>query len=124
MASQRKTRPRQPRATGWALPPEIDEASVAETLDCEILVIGGGQSGSPCASFAAMNGANVLWIEANENPVYMRSSAISGINTKYQQEVGVEINPEDILNDVTHYALNQCSMKLWRGLGRPFRRGR
>ena len=94
--------------------PEIGDDDVVETLDCEILVIGGGQAGSPCAYFAASNGASVLWIEANENPVYMRSSAISGINTRYQQEVGVEINPEDILNDVTSYALNQCSMKLWR----------
>ncbi len=94
--------------------PAIDKADVAETLTCEVLVVGAGQSGSACASFAAAGGADVLWIEANENPVYMRSSAISGINTSIQKEAGVEIDPEDILNDVTHYALNHCSMKLWR----------
>jgi fumarate reductase flavoprotein subunit len=94
--------------------PEIADSDIAETVDCDVLVVGAGQSGSACASFAAAGGAKTLWIEANENGDMMRSSAISGINTSYQKEVGVEINPEDILNDVTHYALNQCNMKLWR----------
>lgn len=94
--------------------PAIDDADVKETLDCEVLVVGAGQAGSAAASFAAAGGADVLWIEANERGDLMRSSAISGINTTYQKDLGVEINPEDILNDVTHYALNQCSMKLWR----------
>ena len=94
--------------------PVIDESSIVEELDCDVLVVGGGQSGTPCAYFAAAGGANTLWIEANEDSVHMRSSACSAINSKYQQEKGVEINPEDILNDVVSYALNQCSMKLWR----------
>ncbi len=94
--------------------PAIDGSSVLETLECEVLVVGGGQSGTPCAYFAAEGGADVLWIEANESSVCMRSSAFSAINSKYQEELGVHINPEDILNDVVSYALNQCSMKLWR----------
>lgn len=94
--------------------PAIADSDIVETLDCEVLVVGAGQSGTPCAYFAAAGGANVLWIEANENGVCMRSSAFGAVNSKYQEEAGVHIEPMDILNDYTSYALNQCSMKLWK----------
>jgi fumarate reductase flavoprotein subunit len=73
--------------------PTINPADVSETVECEVLVVGAGQSGSACASFAAAGGADTLWIEANANGNMMRSSAISGINTKYQKAVNVSINP-------------------------------
>ena len=94
--------------------PGIADADIVETIDCEVLVVGGGQSGTPCAYFAAAGGADTLLIEANENSVFMRSSAFGAINSAYQEELGVHIDPMDILNDVTSYALNQCSMKLWK----------
>ena len=94
--------------------PIIDEATVVETIDVDVLVCGAGQSGTPCAYFAAAGGAKTLWIDASSVPVHMRQSAFGAINSRYQQEAGVEINTEDILNDITQYALNQCSMALWR----------
>lgn len=94
--------------------PVIDESQVIEEADCEVLVCGSGESGSFAASFAAEGGADVLWIEANSFGVHLRSSGFSGVNTKYQEEKGIHINPEDILNDVVGIAQNSCSMSHWR----------
>ncbi len=94
--------------------PAIAEGDIVETVDCEVLVVGAGQSGTPCAYFAAAGGANTLWIEANESGTCMRSSAFGAVNSKYQEELGVHIDPMGILNDDVSYALNQCSMKLWK----------
>ena len=94
--------------------PAIKDSEVIEEASCEVLVCGSGMSGCYCASFAAEGGADVLWIESEASGSHMRSSGVSGINTKYQEEHGVHINPEDILNDVVNIAQNQCSMKHWR----------
>ena len=92
----------------------IDEADVIEEVDCDVLVCGAGHSGTFCACFAQAGGADVLWVEARDRGVGMRSSAISGINTKYQEAVGVSINPEAILNDVVRVAHNVCNINHWR----------
>lgn len=94
--------------------PVIDEAELAEVIDTDILVVGNGMAGTVCALVAADNGGNVLLIEKNPSGVGLRSSAISALNSRYQQEVGVEINKEDIVNDFASYALNQCDMRLIR----------
>lgn len=95
-------------------PPVIDESQVVEVIDVDVLVCGAGQSGTPCAYFAATGGAKTLWIDRSAVPVHMRQSAFGAIDSKYQKELGVEIDHEDILNDITRYADNQCSMALWR----------
>ncbi len=95
-------------------PPAIDEASVVETVDVDVLVCGAGQSGTPCAYFAATGGAKTLWIDRSSIPVHMRQSAFGAVDSSYQKELGVEINHEDILNDIARYANDQCSMALWR----------
>lgn len=94
--------------------PVVTEADVSEVVDVDVLVCGAGQSGTPAAYFAAQNGARTLWIEKNAMPVCLRQSAFGAIDSSYQKELGVEINREDLLNDITAYALNQCSMPLWR----------
>lgn len=94
--------------------PVIDESEVIEEANCEVLVCGSGMSGCFCASFAAEGGADVLWIESEASGSHMRSSGVSGINTRYQEALGVHINPEDILNDVVNIAQNQCNVKHWR----------
>ena len=94
--------------------PAIADSDVIKEADCEVLVCGSGMSGCFCASFAAEGGADVLWIESEASGAHMRSSGVSGVNTKYQEALGVHIDPEDILNDVVNIAQNQCSMKHWR----------
>ncbi|MCD8335951.1 MAG: FAD-binding protein [Lachnospiraceae bacterium] len=43
--------------------PVIDDSEIAETYDCDILVIGGGNSGVPCARKAAELGKKVIVME-------------------------------------------------------------
>lgn len=92
--------------------PAVDEADLVETVDTEILVIGNGMSGTVCAVVAAENGADVVLIDKNPAGVGLRSSAISAVNSRYQQEKGVEIDKMDLLNDVTGLALGQCNQHL------------
>ena len=94
--------------------PVIADADVVQTVDVDVLVCGAGQAGTPAAYFAAEGGAKTLWIDKGPVPVCMRQSAFGAVGSAYQKELGVEINHEDILNDITSYALNQCSMPLWR----------
>ena len=49
--------------------PEIAEDAIAETLECDVLVVGAGTSGLFGACSAAEEGARVLVIEKNERYV-------------------------------------------------------
>lgn len=99
----------------WLGPePEVDDSVVVETIDCEVLVVGAGNAGTFAACHAAEAGAQTLLIEAMENGNGPRSSAIGAVGSSYQAEVGAEIDKEDILNDILHYALNQCDVELIR----------
>ena len=94
--------------------PNVDEASVAETVDCEVLVVGAGNAGTFAACHAAEAGAQTLLIEANESGNGPRSSGIGAVGSRYQAAVGAEIDKEDIVNDIVSYALNQCDIELVR----------
>jgi len=94
--------------------PAITDADCVETVDTEVLVVGAGCSGYFASCFAADAGAKVLMIEKNPAGVAIRSSALGAIGTKKQAAVGAEINKEDIINDMAHYALNQCDIALMR----------
>lgn len=100
---------------GWlGAEPVIDEASVSEEVDCDILVAGAGMAGTFAACHAAESGANVLLIEAQEAGHGIRSSSIAGIDSRYQKKQGVTIDRNDIVNDFVNYALNQCDINLVR----------
>ena len=102
-------------ADDWLGPePTVDESQVAETLSCDVLVVGAGMAGTFAASHAVENGASVVLIEAQENGHGLRSSSIAAIDSRYQKAQGVTINKEDIVNDFVNYALNQCDISLVR----------
>lgn len=94
--------------------PAIDESALADTIETEILVVGNGMAGTTCALVAAEDGAKVTLIEKNATGVGLRSSAIGAVGSRYQEEAGIDVNKEDLVNDVASYALNQCDMALIR----------
>lgn len=94
--------------------PLVDESSLAETIDVEVLVVGNGPAGTACAMRAAENGSNVLLIEKDAAGSGWRSSAMAAVDSRYQKEAGVTIDKEAIVNDIAHYALGQCDMQLIR----------
>lgn len=94
--------------------PAITDADCAETVDCEVLVIGAGCSGLVAANFAAMEGAKTLLIEKFDKGTGLRGSAIGAVGSRKQQEAGVNIDPQEICNDLVHYSLNNASMDLYQ----------
>ncbi len=94
--------------------PAITDADCAETIDCEVLVVGAGCSGFVAANFAAMEGAKTLLIEKFDKGTGLRGSAIGAVGSRKQQETGVNIDPQEICNDLVHYSLNNASMDLYQ----------
>lgn len=102
--------------------PEIDEASITETVDTEVLICGFGTGGVPCALSAAQAGNQVLVIERDaEDLVQSMREDIGAINSKLQQESFAEfpefeISEKDALEDIVRYANGYCNydlIKLW-----------
>ncbi len=76
----------------WAfeVPPEpIAESDIGETVEADIIVVGGGTSGLCTALSAVEAGAQVVLISASKAPV-SRGGSIHGIKSKVMEKCGVE----------------------------------
>ena len=78
---------------------EIGADEIAETLECDVLVIGGGVSGLIAATKAATEGANVICCEKMGSGRNQWES-VGGFNSFSQKEQGVEVNPADYVNAI------------------------
>ncbi|MDG2459972.1 MAG: FAD-dependent oxidoreductase [Luminiphilus sp.] len=68
----------------------------------DVIVIGGGTAGIPCALFAAQAGARVLLIEKSPalgGTLYWSTGQIAGARTVFQQRLGIEDSPEAHFED-------------------------
>ena len=74
------------------------EVSYNETLDYDVVVIGGGTSGTCAALSAAQNGARTIAIEKSSITGGMAnvSRCIAGTDTALQKEAGREITSDDL----------------------------
>lgn len=69
----------------------------------DLIIIGAGTAGMPCAIFAAENGANVLVVEkSNEvgGTLHITGGHMSGGGTKRQKEIGIEDSPKEQIEDI------------------------
>ena len=73
-------------------PPVIDESQIAETVEADIVVVGGGNAGVMCACAAAEEGATVAVLESQaENAIwYYGLHDIASLNSNYAREQGIE----------------------------------
>ena len=73
-------------------PPVIDEADIKETVEADIVVVGGGNAGCMCAFAAAEEGATVAVLEsqAPETIYYYGLHDIATVNSKWVLEQGIE----------------------------------
>ncbi|MTJ80313.1 MAG: FAD-dependent oxidoreductase [Telmatospirillum sp.] len=84
--------------------PEIPESAPMETVNTEILIIGGGTGGMTAAIFAGRMGAKTLVIEKNATVGYYKT--YNGvIDSRAQREAGVKgkIDKEDLVQELLHY---------------------
>jgi succinate dehydrogenase/fumarate reductase flavoprotein subunit len=90
-------------ASDWiGTEPEIDTAAVSETIETEVLVVGGGTGGLFACCSAAENGARVLVIDKFTSGGIRND--IGAINSRYQQEAGVDIDVQEIVREAYRYS--------------------
>ena len=68
----------------------------------DVIVIGGGTAGIPCALFAAQNGARVLLIEKSPalgGTLFWSTGQIAGAGTIFQRELGIQDSPDAHFDD-------------------------
>ncbi|MDR0347398.1 MAG: FAD-dependent oxidoreductase [Coriobacteriales bacterium] len=101
----------------WSTPPApIEEASITETIQTEVLVIGGGNAGQYAACAAAEAGAKVLVLEKNSSIGTTQRYAIGAVDSRYQLEKGIHIDKRDLVETLCQYASHRCDqrlIKLW-----------
>lgn len=100
--------------------PAIDEASITETIDVDVVVVGCRTGGLPAVISAAENGAKVLGIEQMSAIATPRED-LGAIDSKLQQESFEEfpqfkIDKMEAMEDIVRYAngfVNYDLIKLW-----------
>ncbi|MDR1185156.1 MAG: FAD-dependent oxidoreductase [Coriobacteriales bacterium] len=92
--------------------------SVAESLDCDIVIVGAGISGLACAVQAAQDGNKVLVLEkgamAGGNGI--GTEGVFAIGSKMQLEQGIEITPSDIISAELEESQYRGDGSLWLNL--------
>ena len=92
--------------------PDIDEASITETVDTDILIVGAGNGGIFAAAYAAANGLNFRVIEQNGN-VQDTRHWYGAIDSAAAKEAGEK--PADrakLLSEISRYASGKCDQRV------------
>ena len=92
--------------------PDIDEASITETVDTDILIVGAGNGGIFAAAYAAANGLNFRIIEQNGN-VQDTRHWYGAIDSAAAKEAGEK--PADrakLLSEISRYASGKCDQRV------------
>lgn len=96
-------------------PPVIEESSIVETIDSDIVIVGGGNAGVMCACAATEGGATVSVIEAQEKDTifYYGLHDIASINSEYVLSHGLEpIKKSEFLSEYQRRTHNKTNPRL------------
>lgn len=91
--------------------PVIDNAQIAETIDTELLVIGGGHSGLMCARKASEMGTKVIVMEKMSEEVWSPIGCdMAAVNADYYLEQGCKpIDEMEVLNEWQRRSMNRSN---------------
>jgi len=89
----------------------IEEADIKETIEVDIVVIGGGISGAVAAATATEAGKNVAVLQKAEVAVSNGSGAAAW-NSKVQQELGADFDPWQAAIEWTRQGENRADLDL------------
>ncbi|MGI6105286.1 MAG: FAD-binding protein [Raoultibacter sp.] len=99
-------------ATDYKAPPEaIADSDIKETIETEILVIGGGISGAVATATAAEEGKDVVVLQKAETAVSHGGGAAAW-NSKAQQELGDDYDPWEAVIAWTRQGENRADLDL------------
>ena len=96
--------------------PDIDEASITETIDTDIVIVGAGNGGMFAAAYAAANGLNFRVVEQN-SAVQDTRHWYGAIDSSAAKEAGAPATDKaKLLSEISRYASGKCDprvVKTW-----------
>ena len=94
--------------------PDIDEASIADTWETDILIVGAGNGGMCAAAYAAKNKLNFRVIEQND-VVQDTRHWYGAIDSSAAKAAGAEpVNRKRLLSEISRYASGKCDQRVVR----------
>jgi ASC-1-like (ASCH) protein len=91
--------------------PDTDGNIIGETLNTQVLIVGGGTTGLTAAASCAELGLDVLLIEIKRNFAPMRKE-IGAIGSRIQKEEGVDIDAGEVVRQMLMYSSSYIDQKL------------
>ena len=92
--------------------PDIDEASITETIDTDIVIVGAGNGGMFAAAYAAANGLNFRVIEQN-SAVQDTRHWYGAIDSAAAKEAGAPATDKaKLLSEISRYASGKCDQRV------------
>lgn len=90
----------------------VDEASIVETVECDVVVCGAGMSGVSAAVSASESGLKTVLLEKGST-FAARGTEIAAIGDHVHAEAGIELDPEEFLGDAMNTAHFRCDRDVW-----------
>jgi uncharacterized protein with FMN-binding domain len=112
-AAQTETTASETTASWRIAPDAIPQDQIKEVYVSDVLIIGAGNAGMAAGMSAIQNGASVTIVERLSSVGSSRSS-FAALNSRLQQEAGVEINKHEIVEELCKYASHRVDQRLIR----------
>ena len=94
--------------------PDIDEASITETIDTDIVIVGAGNGGMFAAAYAAANGLNFRVVEQNA-AVQDTRHWYGAIDSAAAKAAGEKpFDRAKLLSEISRYASGKCDQRVVR----------
>ena len=107
-----------PAAKAWRTPKEpVADDQIADGGSYDIVIVGGGQAGTWCARFAAMNGASVAVLEARAQdafPMYIGGEVGTINSEKNVAEGAMQIDHEEFMNECFRRNAGRSNQRMLR----------
>ena len=97
----------------WDEQPASVADQVSATEDYDVVVVGAGNSGVPTALYLAQAGANVLIVEQSA-AACMWAGDIDALDSQIQKDMGIQIDKEFVIEDLTVERCVKCDQNLIR----------
>lgn len=91
--------------------PKIDDKSIAETWDTDILIVGAGNGGLCASAYAAKNSLKFRIIEQNE-VIQDTRHWFGAVNSRIAKENGSTVDTHKLLSEISRYASGKCDQRV------------
>ena len=91
--------------------PQIDDASISDTWETDILIVGAGNGGLCAAAFAASKGLNFRIIEQNGN-IQDTRHWYGAIDSSETVKAGSTVNRKKLISEISRYASGKCNQRV------------